>query len=182
MVKKILIALAALLAGLVVFISMQPGTFSVRRSATIAAPPARVFAQVNDLAAWDAWSPWKKLDPNAKMTLSTPSEGKGATIAWAGNADIGEGSMTILESRPDELVDLEQVFIKPFEGKDRMSFTFKPQGGGTRVTWKMDGTNNFIGKAMCLVMDIDAKIGTDFEQGLANMKDVVEKGGAAPAE
>ena len=43
----------------------------------------------------------------------------------------------------------------------------------------MDGTNDFIGKAMCLVINMDAKLGKDFAQGLANMKAVVEKSGAA---
>jgi hypothetical protein len=182
MAKKILIVLAVLCVGLYVAISLQPSTFSVQRSATMAAPPATVFAQVNDLAAWDAWSPWKKLDPNPKKTMSIPSAGKGATFAWAGNKEIGEGSLTILDSKPDEMVDLDQAFIKPFAGKARINFTFAPEGGRTKVTWTMDGTNDFVGKALCLVMDMDATLGKDFEQGLANMKAVVEKGGAAPGE
>ena len=184
MFKKILIALAVLCVGLIglcVAVMLQPSTFSVQRSATIAAPPAMVFAQVNDLRAWDAWSPWKKLDPNARSTISTPSTGKGATFAWAGNDQIGEGSMTILESRKSEQVDLEQTFIRPLAGKARIAFTFVPQGSGTKVIWKMDGTNDFVGKAMCLFIDMDAVLGKDFDQGLANMKAVVETSVAAPA-
>ena len=134
MAKKILIVLAVLCVGLYVAISLQR-TFSVQRSAIMAAPPAKVFAQVNDLAAWDAWSPWKKLDPNPKKTMSIPSAGKGATFAWVGNKEIGEGSLTILDSKPDEMVDLDQAFIKPFAGKARITFTFAPEGGGTRVTF-----------------------------------------------
>ena len=147
----------------------------------MAAPPSRVFAQVNDLQAWDDWSPWRELDPNAKKAISTPSAGKGATFAWAGNDKIGEGSLTILDSRPHELVDVEQVFIRPFAGKARMTFTFAPAGDGTKVTWRLNGINDFIGKAVCLFMDMDAMLGKDFDRGLANMKVVVEKGGAAPA-
>jgi uncharacterized protein YndB with AHSA1/START domain len=182
--KKILIALALLVgggAGLCATIAMQPSTFTVQRSATIAAPPDEVFAQVDDLKAWDAWSPWKKLDPNPKVTLSSPSAGKGATITWAGNDEIGEGSMTILESKPGELVDLEQAFIRPLPGKARIAFTFAPEADGTKVTWKMDGTNDFLGKAMCMLMDMDALLGKDMAQGLANMKAVVEKGATESA-
>jgi hypothetical protein len=178
MAKKILIAIAILGVGLTVLISLQPGTFSVQRSAVVAAPPAAVFALVNDLAAWDAWSPWKKLDPNPKTTISTPSAGKGATFTWSGNDAIGEGSLTIVDSRPDEMVEAEQAFVRPFEGKARLVFTFAPDAGGTMVTWTMEGTNNFVGKAMCLVMDMDAMLGKDFEQGLANIKAMVQKGGA----
>jgi hypothetical protein len=184
MARKILIVLAILgvfLAVAAVVVGMQPDTFSVQRSVTIAASPAAVFDQVNDFQAWDGWSPWKELDPNAKKTLSTPSAGKGATLTWSGNDRVGEGSLTILESRPNELVDLEQVFVRPLAGKARMVFTLAPEGGGTKVTWTMDGTNNFLGKAMCMIVDMDAMLGKDFDRGLANMKTVAEKGGAAQA-
>lgn len=184
MAKKILIAfviLAGVLCVASVVVSFQPDTFTVQRSATLAAPPSTVFAQVNDLRAWDLWSPWRELDPKAKMSLSTPSSGKGAAVNWSGNDKVGEGSLTILESRQDELVDLEQAFIRPFEGKARMVFTFASAGDGTHVTWKMEGTNGFVGKAMCLFMDMDAMLGKDFEHGLAHMKAVVERRGPAAA-
>jgi hypothetical protein len=184
MARKILIVLAILgvfLAVAAVVVGMQPDTFSVQRSVTIAASPAAVFDQVNDFQAWDGWSPWKELDPNAKKTLSTPSAGKGATFGWSGNDKVGEGSLTILESRPGEMVDIEQVFVRPLAGKARMVFTFAPEVGGTKVTWTMDGTNNFLGKAMCMIVDMDAMLGKDFDRGLANMKTVAEKGGAAQA-
>ena len=184
MAKKILIALAVLgvlLCVACIVISLQPSTFSVQRSATMAAPPAKVFAQVNDLQAWDAWSPWIELDPNPKKSISTPSAGQGATFTWAGNDKIGEGSLTILDSKPYERVDIEHAFIRPFAGKARMAFTFASVGDGTKVTWKIDGTNDFIGKALCMFMDMDAMLGKDFDRGLANIKVVVEKGGTAPA-
>ena len=136
MVKKVLIALAALCValtvGLFVVISLQPSDFSVQRSATMAAPPAAVFVHVNDLQAWDGWSPWKKLDPNPKTALSNPSAGKGATFDWDGNDEIGAGRLTILDSKADEQVEIEQEFVRPFAGKARMVFTFAPRGAGPR--------------------------------------------------
>jgi hypothetical protein len=183
--KKILIAVALLIVGLIgglfLVISLQPSTFGVERSATMAAAPDVVFARVNDFKAWDDWSPWSKLDPNAKTTFSTPSAGNGATFAWAGNDKVGEGNMTIVDIKPDELVEVEQVFVKPYAGKCQLAFTLVPAEDGTKVTWKMDGKNDFFGKAFCLFMDMDTMLGTPFEQGLANMKALVEKTGAAPA-
>jgi len=184
MAKTIIIPIALLcvsfIVGLCVVIGLQPSTFSVQRSATMAAPPAEVFSQVNDLKAWHEWSPWSKLDPNPRTTVSTPSAGKGANFAWAGNDEIGEGRLTILESRPDERVDIEQAFIRPFAGKARMEFTLAPERSGTKVTWTMTGTHDFFGKAMCLFVDMDAVMGKSFEQGLANMKDLVDKKVVAP--
>lgn len=181
MVKKILVRgtviLVGLIAALCLVIGLQPSEYSLQRSTTIAAPPADVFALVNDLQAWDGWSPWTKLDPQARTTISNPSAGEGATFSWAGNEQIGEGKLTITDSRPDELVEVEQVFVKPFAGRARMLFTLAPEAGGTRITWLLDGENDFVGKAMCLVMNLDKTLGPGFEEGLANMKRKAEKRG-----
>ena len=60
------------------------------------------------------------------------------------------------------------------EGISDTVFTFKPQGNQTLVTWTMTGHNNFIGKAICLFMNMDTMVGGQFEKGLQNMKSVVE--------
>src|SRR4051812_19963646 len=104
MLKKIALIAVSLIVILVVIIAMQSPTFSVVRSAAISAPPEKVFAQVNDFHAWNGWSPWAKLDPNCKYVYGEPSAGQGATYGWAGNDQVGEGKMTILESKPGELV------------------------------------------------------------------------------
>ncbi|HYV35169.1 MAG TPA: SRPBCC family protein [Gemmataceae bacterium] len=175
--KKILIVLMVLVAILVVFsavVAMQPADFRVVRSATISAPQADVFAQVNDFHKWEAWSPWLKLDPNATYTYEGPQAGTGAIFKWSGNSDAGEGMMKITESKPSDLIKIKLDFVRPFESTCNQEFTFKPEGNQTAVTWTMTGQNNFIGKVFCLFMNMDKTVGGDFEKGLANMKSVVE--------
>jgi hypothetical protein len=79
------------------------------------APPAVPFAQVNDFHNWQEWSPWAKLDPNAKNSFEGPTSGEGAAFRWAGNAEVGEGVMTITEAREPGLVRLKLEFKKPME-------------------------------------------------------------------
>lgn len=175
--KKVFIGFLVLVAIVAVFavvVAMQPSEFRVTRSATMAAPPAEVFAQVNDFHKWDAWSPWLKVDPAATTSFKGAPEGKGAVFAWSGNSEVGEGSMTITESRPNDLIRIRLDFVKPMEGTSDAEFTFKPEGGKTVVTWSMSGQNNFMGKAICMVMNMDKMIGGKFEEGLAGMKAVVE--------
>src|SRR5687767_5317800 len=148
MIKKILIGLAAVIVILVIVIALRPADFKMTRSSTIAAVPEAVFPHVNDLQKWQVWSPWARLDPNAKYTFEGPMAGPGAKLAWAGNSDVGAGSMTITESKPNELVRFKLDFKEPFEGQCDTEFTLKPEAGGTHVTWTMTGRNNFIGKAM----------------------------------
>jgi Polyketide cyclase / dehydrase and lipid transport len=179
MLKKILIALALLILGFAVVVALQPSDFSVERSATVAAPQADVFAQVNDLHKWDAWSPWAKLDPEAKIGFEGPESGQGAAMTWSGNDKVGEGKMTVVESKPNDAVKLKVDFVKPFEGTSNSEFGFKPDGDQTAVTWTMSGHHNFLEKAFCLVMNGKKMIGDDMEKGLARLKSVAETGNSA---
>lgn len=166
--------IAALILLFVVVVAMQPNDFKVSRSATMAATAEVVFAQVNDFHKWNAWSPWEALDPNMKRTFDGSASGTGAVYAWVGNDKVGEGRMTIAESKPSEKIRIDLEFLKPFESKSTAEFTFAPEGGGTKVTWTMFGKNNFIGKAFCLFMNMDKMVGGDFEKGLAQMKSAAE--------
>ena len=174
MLKKILIGIVVVF---LIIVATRPADFRVTRSTTISAPAPAVFAQVNGLKKWEAWSPWAKIDPNMKQTYEGPASGVGAISRWAGNNEVGEGHMTITESRPNELVRFNLEFFKPMAGTSTAEFTFKPEGNQTTVTWSMAGKNNFIAKAMCMFMNMDKMVGGQFEQGLAAMKSIVE---AAP--
>src|SRR5262249_44951277 len=107
MVLKIVIVLAAIVAAFAPFVALQPSAYRIARPATIASPASAVFAQVNDFHKWDAWSPWAKLAPTAKTTFDGPSAGEGAVFAWAGNREIGEGRMTLTQSRPSDLIRIK---------------------------------------------------------------------------
>jgi len=175
MLVKILIAVVVVVLGLVAFIATRPSEFQVARSATFAAPAGAVFSQVNELKKWEAWSPWAKKDPQAKQSYAGPAAGAGASMSWAGNKDVGEGRMSIVETSPNALVRFKLEFFKPFAATNTAEFSFKEEGGRTALTWSMRGQNNFIGKAMCLVFDMDKMVGGDFEAGLAGIKAIVEK-------
>lgn len=181
MFKKILIVLVVIIVAFIITAALQPADFRIARSATIPAPPAIVFEQVNDLHKWQEWSPWAKKDPAAKSTFAGPPSGKGAAFSWAGNNEVGEGTMTITDSRPNELVQFRLEFKKPFEATSTAEFTFKPEGDQTAVTWSMSGTNGFMGKAISLVMNCDKMVGGDFEKGLASLKTVSEAAAKKPA-
>lgn len=170
MLKKALLAVGVLVAGLCAFIATRPSEFSIERSLVVAAPTEVVFAQVNDFKGWAKWSPWAKLDPQMAITYAGPETGVGATYAWQGNKDVGSGKMEITESKPGELVKINLDFIEPFPASNVTQFVFAQEGEGTKVTWRMDGKNTFMGKAFSVVMDMDKMIGADFEKGLAAMK------------
>lgn len=174
MLKKILITVGVVIAVFLIVVALQPSTYSVTRTATISGPAPAVFAQVNDFHNWEAWSPWAKLDPAMKQTYEGAPSGKGAVYTWVGNRKVGEGRMTITDSRPAELVRIDLAFLKPMKGDSKTEFTFRPEGNQTSVTWSMTGEKSFISKAVCLFMSMDKMVGGNFESGLAQMKKTVE--------
>ena len=119
-------------------------------------------------------APYAKRDPAMKKTYEGAPAGTGAIYTWAGNNEVGEGRLTIVESRPNELITIKLEFVRPFAATNTAEFTFKPEGDQTAVTWSLTGKNNLISKAIGLFMDVDKMVGGDFEKGLADLKSVKE--------
>ena len=174
MFGKILAFIAAVLGIVCVIAVFQSDNFKVERSMAISAPAAKVFAQVNDFHMWQAWSPWEKMDPSMKRTFEGPGSGTGAMYSWEGNNKVGQGKMTLTQSKPSELIQIQLDFLKPMKSTNQTIFSFKPEGKQTIVTWTMTGEKPFISKVCCLFMNMDKMVGGDMEKGLAQMKSVAE--------
>ena len=161
------------IAGILIYAATKPDSFRVQRVVLINAPPDKVFPLINDLKAWPVWSPYEKKDPAMKRTYGAVTAGKGATYAWEGNKDVGQGSMEILESTPQKIV-IKLDFLKPFEAHNMAEFLLAPRsaatGGTTDVTWAIYGPSPYMSKVVSTFMDLDKMIGRDFEQGLADLK------------
>jgi carbon monoxide dehydrogenase subunit G len=182
LLRKILIVLAVVVVIFVAVVATRPSEYTVTRSKAVNAPPAVVFAQVNDFHQWDAWSPWAKLDPNVKTTHSGAPAGTGAVYEWSGNKDVGKGKMTVTDSAPGQHVVIALEFIEPFASKADTRFEFAPEGQGTQVTWAMKGKMGFMEKAFGIFMNMDSMIGKDFEKGLTQLATVSQAEATKAAE
>ena len=174
--KNVLRIILVVVALLILFIATRPGQFRVERSTTIAAPGLAVFARLDDFRQWAAWSPWEKLDPQMKKEYEGPAAGVGASYHWTGNDKVGEGRMTISRSEPPTGLVMSVEFLKPWKATNTTTFTLAADGQNTKVTWAMEGKENFMGKAMGIFMNMDKMIGADFERGLANLRALAEGG------
>jgi len=170
----VIIALIAVVA-LAIFVATRPDAFRVQRSATIKAPPEKIFPHLADFHAWPSWSPWEKIDPALQRTYSGPNSGPGAVYEWSGNKNIGSGRMEILEAAPSSRVLVKLDFLAPFEAHNTAEFTLQPSGDGTTVTWAMYGPNTLMSKLMSLVFNMETMVGPQFETGLNNLKAVAER-------
>jgi uncharacterized protein YndB with AHSA1/START domain len=173
-VKIVIIIIVVLVAAILVLASTKPDVFRVQRATSITAPPEKIFALINDLRSWRAWSPYEKKDAAMKRTLSGATDGKGAVYEWEGNKDVGKGRMEITDASPSSKVTLKLDFVKPFEAHNIVEFTLEPNSDSTHVTWAIHGPSPYTAKVMGIFINMDSMIGKDFEAGLANLKTVAE--------
>lgn len=173
--KTIALVVVVLVAAVLVVVAMRPDDFTVQRSATIRAAPEKIYPLLADFRQWPAWSPWEKLDPDMKRSLSGAPSGPGAVYAWEGSSKVGAGRMEIKDAAPPSKVLIQLDFLRPFEAHNVTEFALAPRGDRTELTWQMRGKAPFVSKLMGLFVDMDKMIGKDFEQGLANLKAAAEK-------
>ena len=180
--SKVLLVLVVLLGGAAAYVATRPDAYHVERSTTVDAPPATVFAQIDDFSVWKEWSPWEKKDPAMKRTLGATTSGVGATYAWEGNKEVGKGKMTITAASPGEKVAEKLEMLEPFPSTAEIAFTLQAESPtSTKVTWAMDGKHNFVSKAFNIIKPMDGMVGKDFEDGLVNLKKVAEAKKPPPA-
>lgn len=175
MFESIIVSLILFVVVLLIYAATKPNTFRLQRSTTINAPADSVFPFINDFHTWTSWSPWEKKDLAMKKTHRGASQGKGAVLEWDGNKDVGTGRMEMLESVPASKILIQLDFLKPFEAHNTAEFTLAPNGGSTQLTWAMYGPQPFMMKVMGLFCSMDKMVGKDFEDGLSNLKALIEK-------
>jgi hypothetical protein len=174
MIKAITLSVVVLMAALLVYTATKPDTFRVQRSASIKAPPEKIFAILSDFHQSESWSPYEKKDPAMKRAISGPPSGKGAVYQFDGNKEVGKGRLTITDTAPPSKITIALDMIEPFDAHNIVEYTLNAKGDSTQVTWAMHGPQPYIGKLMSLFMDCDKMIGKDFETGLANLKAMTE--------
>lgn len=170
----ILLIVLILIAAFLIYVAMKPNSFRMERSARIAAPAERVFPFVNDFHLWTQWSPFEGLDPGMQRSFSGASSGVGSVYEYSGNNRVGAGRMEIRESVPNAKVLSSLDFSRPMVAHNFAEFTFRPEGGGTVVTWAMYGPSPFMSKLFTTFISMESIVGKQFDEGLANLKRVSE--------
>ena len=175
MLKKIALVVVILVAGVLLYATTKPDTLRVQRTATINAPPEKIYPLITDFHRWTSWSPYERVDPAMKKTYSGAPSGKGAVYEWSGNSAVGQGRMEITDTAEPTRITVKVDFLSPFEAHDTAVFSLTPKGNATEASWTMEGQSQYVLKLMSVFTDMDAMIGKDFETGLASLKSLAEK-------
>jgi Polyketide cyclase / dehydrase and lipid transport len=161
--------LIAILAGVAVTL---PSHVTVARSVVINGPETAIFPHVDNLRHVAVWLPWALRDPNLAITYSGPQAGKGAKMAWRSkDRAVGSGQIEIDGASPPDSVDLD-VDYDGLQGTSTVQI--QPSGSGSKVTWDFgyETGSNLLRRWKGLMLD--RLVGTDYDRGLAKLKQVVE--------
>lgn len=168
--KKIFILVTLLIVGTIFALFKIDKDIHVERSLVINASNDEIKKQIVDFKKFQEWSPWATVDPNATATFNDKQGEVGATFEWSGNDEVGTGKQTITEISENKVkMDLE--FTAPHQSTSEVYYTLEKENDGTKVTWGYDGKLPIM---VTFMMDMDRMLGDMYEEGLQNLKVVVE--------
>ena len=163
--------LLAIIALVILLALIAPKTYHVSRSVVIEKPRSEVFTYLRSLKNMDDWSPWAKKDPNMEKKITGTDGEVGAVSYWNGNKEVGEGEQEITKIVPEQRIESELRFLKPFAStSDAYLQIDEVDATNSKVTWGFSGKNKFPMSIMMLFMSMDKMVGKDFESGLSDLK------------
>jgi uncharacterized protein YndB with AHSA1/START domain len=173
MLKKIIIGLVGLIVVLLAISFLLPSHFKIERSIEMAAPPEKIFSDIEDPRAWAKWTVWNQRDPKMQVTYSGAEKGQGAIWTWQSKTE-GNGSMEFTKIDAPKLMEYKLSF-PDYGMTSKGTMTLTPSGSGTKVSWTNEGDlgANPMSRYFGLVMD--SMVGKDFDAGLKNLKALAEK-------
>ena len=152
-----------------------PASYRAERSTEIKRSAEDIFQYVRSLKKQDDWSPWGKRDPDMKKEFEGTDGEVGAISRWEGNKEVGSGEQEITRIIPGQRIESELRFLKPWKSTSQVFIDVEPVGAEhSKVTWGFEGKSGFPMRIMLLFMNMDKMIGKDFEEGLADLKQILE--------
>ena len=174
--KKILYVIAALLLIVAVLGLIAPSGYEVSRTIQIQREQEIVYHYLRYLQNPRHYSVWAKMDPKQEVYFSGIDGEVGFILGWKSEIDsVGSGEQEIKSLQPFSQIKTEVRFKEPFEsiGNSEMNIS-SIDSVSTEVSWKFSGTSSFPMNAILLFMDMDSMLGKDIEDGLSNLKKILE--------
>jgi hypothetical protein len=150
--------------------------WSFEKSILLKASMDRVWREVSTLHAINAWNPWLERDPQIKQSYTGEDGLPGASYAWESDVKmVGAGNQTIVSVSNQSELATRINFLKPFKGTGLGYINIAPEGGATRVSWKIVSSTPYPMNIMKLFGVMEKSMDRDFGSGLNKLKSLCEK-------
>jgi len=168
--------LAGLVAVFILLAAFAPKKYNVHRQVIIQKSRSDVYQYLKLLKNQDHWSPWKKRDPDMEQSFTGEDGNVGFISHWdSDHKQVGSGEQEIHKLEENRRIESAIRFLKPWKSESTGYFDLQDAGdGGTKVTWGFYGTHKVPLNVMMLFFNMDKAVGKDFEEGLTDLKKVLE--------
>ncbi|MDT0644738.1 SRPBCC family protein [Zunongwangia sp. F363] len=135
-----------------------------------------VYSFVRQLRKQPLWMPWFNRDPDANLKYKGIDGKLDAAFYWKGNGKVGEGYQKIVKIRQGKVIETKIIFIKPFKLNALTYIGVKEiEAEKTKMVWGVRGHIPFPLTIIGIFYSVDKLLARDFEEGLKNLKTVLEK-------
>lgn len=169
LLKKILLVLLGVVILVLIIAAFLPKTFKSERSIVINRPQQEVFDYVKYIKNQDNYGKWNLMDSEMQKSYEGTDGTVGFKYTWDGKK-VGKGSQTIVSITEGQEIETSLDF--GFGDPATSHMIVEPVSESeTKVTWGISGKSPWPMNIMGLVYDM----GGDFEEGLTNLKNLLEK-------
>jgi len=175
--KFVLMGLAILVCLLLIIPIFTKRKLRVEREIIINKPCLQVFGFVKILKNQDHFSVWAQKDPEMLKEYRGIDGTVGFVSGWDSKMkDVGKGEQEIKKIADGKRIDYELRFIKPFAATNYADIVFTALSETqTKVSWGFAGEMKYPMNLFLLLRDMDSLLGKDLQEGLANLKELLEK-------
>lgn len=172
-ITSILVLLIAIPLVIAVFVKKD---INVEREIIINKNKDEVFSYVVLLKNQNNFSKWAKIDPKMETSFKGTDGTVGFISAWRSlNSNVGAGEQEITKIS-ESRIDYEIRFLEPMEmTSTSYMIVEKINENETKVKWGFNSRMKYPSNLMLLFMNMEQTIAADIDEGLNNLKNILEK-------
>jgi len=142
--KYVFILLLVTVTGIIVYFSLQDGSYSVTETKTINAPKELIYAEISDFKNWQNWNPHLS-QTGVKSSLGNTTTGIGGSYSYTDR--YGNVTMVIKSERLNTRVVFDQSFKHDMGSSiATVSMDIVPVDAGNKVIWTLKGEHSLTEK------------------------------------
>jgi uncharacterized membrane protein len=170
------ISLGVLVALVFLVAAFMPKEYTVEREIVVEKPKIVVFQYIKYLENQNEYSYWMKVDPLVQTGNSGIDGSVGYVSTWESKMeDVGKGEQEIKAIVEGERVEYEIRFKEPYEAVSTAFMETRALSDTqTTVVWGFKGRMGV--PANLLIAGMKSVLGQQIQEGLDNMKKVLEEG------
>jgi hypothetical protein len=168
--KKIVIALLVIIAIPLIAALFVSKDFQSEREIVINKPKQEVFDYIRFIKNQENFGVWYRMDPEMKKQYEGTDGTVGFTYTWDG-PKMGKGKQVLTNVVEGDRIESDLFFMESKDAANAYLSVAEKSANETLVKWVISGKTPYPWNLMSLFFDM----GKDFDEGLKNLKEVLEK-------